>query len=244
MRNLYIITGTSRGIGLALATRLLALGHTVFGFSRNSCDLLEQYREYNHITIDLANFSYIEEAVDRSLSAAATNTFDAVYLINNAALVEPLRPIDKCTPEEIELNISVGLIAPAIIISAFIRRTMGYPMRRKVVNITSGSGKYPVAGMAAYSSAKSGLNMLTECIGLEQKQSNNPVEVIAIDPGMVETSMQQIARSKSEDEFEMTSFFKRASEEKLLNTTDEIASHVLRLLEERVANGTIVKYDK
>ncbi|WP_259391424.1 SDR family NAD(P)-dependent oxidoreductase [Paenibacillus sp. 1011MAR3C5] len=80
--------------------------------------------------------------------------------------------------------------------------------RRKIVNITSGSGSYPAPGMSSYCSAKAGLNMFTQCVGLEQQNQPNPVEVIAVIPGMVDTEMQAIARSKDEQSLGMAQQFR------------------------------------
>ena len=86
--------------------------------------------------------------------------------------------------------------------------------------------------------------MFTQSVGLEQSNNGNPVEIIAVEPGMVETQMQQTARSQPEDEFAMAKYFKDALVKGELMTTDELADHLLRIIDQKIQTGKIISYNQ
>jgi len=158
-------------------------------------------------------------------------------------MLEPLLPIEQCKPTELIANIETGLLAPMILTSSFIKSTSHLHVRRKIINITSGSGAYPAPGMSSYCSAKAGLNMFTQCVGQEQMNGTNPVEVIAVIPGMVDTELQAVARSKDESSFVLASQFRQVHEAGQLITPEEISAHLQRIIENRYTNGQIITYN-
>lgn len=239
----FIITGTSSGIGEAVAQSLLEGGDSVYGISRGESERLQPYSRYVHMRYDLRETERIEEMMNRIFETIDDGKLDMTGLINNAAMVEPLRPIDQCGAEPIAANLQISLIAPMVLTSVFIKRTRDWRVRRKVINISSGSGTYAAPSMSVYSAAKSGLNMFTRCVGAEQKLEGNPVEVIAIDPGMVETNLQRLARSQSEADFCMAGQFRQAYEGGHLLSAETIADHIVRIIEEAYEPGSLVRYD-
>ncbi|MGM0883040.1 MAG: SDR family NAD(P)-dependent oxidoreductase [Bacillota bacterium] len=204
----FIITGTSRGIGEQLAKMLLEADHHVYGISRSQSNALATYNKYTHTTFDLSHTVEIESKINDLFKQIPFRNFEMICLINNAAMLEPLKSIEECSVLEINKNLQISLIAPIVLTSCFIKQTNHFQGRRKIINISSGSGKYPAPDMSVYCTAKAGLNMFTHCVGAEQKSQPYPVEIIAVDPGMVETEMQKLARGKNEEDFEMSAFFK------------------------------------
>lgn len=241
-RGHFIITGTSKGIGEQLAGMLLDLGHQVYGIARGSSERLHSYSNYTHRTFDLNDIIGIESLIEGIVNEVNINDSKIFCLINNAAMLEPLKLIDRCTAQEIHHNLQVSLIAPMILTSSFIRCTQRLDIRRKIINITSGSGTYPAPGMSVYCTAKAGINMFTQCIGAEQSNQLEPVEIIAVDPGMVETELQAAARGKNEHEFEMAKYFKQAHESGQVQTTQELGRHLLKIIEEKISPGKLVNY--
>jgi benzil reductase ((S)-benzoin forming) len=82
-------------------------------------------------------------------------------------------------------------------------------MKRIIINISSGSGKYPAGGMSVYCSTKAAINMFTKCVDLELKEKTDKVKIYAVDPGMVNTEMQASARNEAND-FSLRAFFNDA----------------------------------
>ncbi|MGF7029261.1 short-subunit dehydrogenase involved in D-alanine esterification of teichoic acids [Paenibacillus mucilaginosus] len=92
--------------------------------------------------------------------------------------MEPLQSFEACGHEAIGASIRTNLIAPMVLTSSFIKYTENYPIRRKVVNISSAASFYPLSGMGTYCTAKAGINMFTSCVGAEQADKPNPVEIM------------------------------------------------------------------
>jgi benzil reductase ((S)-benzoin forming) len=208
----FLITGTSKGIGEALTRKILEDGNTVLGISRNSADALKS-ENYHHLLFDLTETFRISQIMDKANEIIGNHNFEFVCLVNNASAIEPLGSIDKCAMTEIESHVKVGLVAPMLLTSMFIQKFNTKKIRKKVVFILSGAAFTPLADQSIYCSCKAGINMFAQCVGLEQNNKESGFEVITIGPGMVDTSMQLAARSKTSDEFAMADFFKKAFED-------------------------------
>ncbi|WP_431785683.1 SDR family NAD(P)-dependent oxidoreductase [Paenibacillus lactis] len=240
----YIITGTSRGIGGQLALMLLQQGHAVYGIARNHSITLDRYERYTHYVYDLSDPSGLEQLMENIIRSIELADTDTLYLINNSSMLEPLGKIEQCGAAEIAKNVQITLIAPMILTSCFLNQTNRYKARRKIMNISSGSGVYPAPSMSAYCTAKAGLNMFTQCVGAEQASRENPVQIIAVNPGMVDTEMQSMARGQDEKQFELAGAFSQAFESGQLLSTAEIGEHLLRILDEEHSPGAIVNYNE
>ncbi|MEC0126635.1 SDR family NAD(P)-dependent oxidoreductase [Paenibacillus pabuli] len=228
----FIITGTSKGIGKQIAELLLEKGDHVYGIARGTSELEETYMRYQHIQFDLADIHSIADLVSSILKKIPLQEAEFIGLINNAAMLEPLKPIDHCNAEEIRLHLNISLAAPMIMTSSFIQLTNHLSTRRKIVNVSSGSGSYPAPSMASYCTSKAGMNMFTQCVAMEQSGQSNPVEVIAFDPGMVDTELQAVARGKSAEEFALSEVFGQVYEAGQLRSPEDVAKQLIERLEE------------
>ncbi len=194
----YIITGTRRGLGKALATEVLANGDFVLSLSRASDT---HYERYINIFCDLSNTQGTLEPFRRLLSQRPSHNLTGLVLINNAGILTPVGPIDKVSPRQIEQNLTVNLVAPAILIAEFLRLTETFQGPRRIINISSGAARHAYAGWAAYCSAKAGLDMLTKSVAIEQGDASDAVKIISFAPGVVDTDMQDQIRQAGQEEF-------------------------------------------
>ncbi|HVP20897.1 MAG TPA: SDR family NAD(P)-dependent oxidoreductase [Anaerolineaceae bacterium] len=236
----FLITGTSRGIGEAIAKKILENANTVLGVSRNQSSSLKS-SNYHHLSFDLNEISQISRIMEKADEIVGKRSFAFLCLVNNASASEPLGAIEKCPAEEIDSHVKIGLIAPMILTSQFIRRFSDTKTRKKVVFISSGAAFTPFSGDSIYCSAKAGIHMLAQCIGLEQKEKEYGFEVITIGPGMVDTHMQLVARSKTSEEYASADFMRRAFEQGLLQKPDAVAKKILTILENKYEQGQYVK---
>lgn len=99
----------------------------------------------------------------------------------------------------------------------------------------------PFAGMSAYCSSKAGLNMFTECVSMEQQNAANPVRLVAVYPGMIDTGMQSAARNSEVDRLPTAHFFRQAYDEGTLETPEQTAEKIIRLLKRGSQDTCIVK---
>ncbi len=235
----FIITGTSKGMGEAIARGLLESGDAVFGIARSEAGPLAGRKGYVHTSFNLLQTARIEPMLQAIIGQINPDEFEMICLINNAAMLEPLKRVEDLTAEEIAANIHISLLAPMVLTSVFIRETRSWNLRRKVIQVSSGSGTAANPDMSVYSAAKAGLNMFTACAGTELAGS---VEVIAVDPGMIDTPMQAIARNKDIGDFAMAAHFQHAHQAGLLQTPDEIAGHFMRIIDARMESGRVLTY--
>ncbi|MBY0202291.1 SDR family NAD(P)-dependent oxidoreductase [Paenibacillus cucumis (ex Kampfer et al. 2016)] len=227
----FIITGTSKGIGRQLAELCLEKGDSVYGIARGASDLGNIYERYTHVQFDLTDIQGIDDVISGILEQIPLLSVEYIGLINNAAMLEPLKPIDQCLADEISVHLNISLAAPMIFTSSFIHHTNHITARRKIINVSSASGSYPAPSMAAYCTSKAGINMFTQCVAMEQVSQSNPVEIVAFDPGMVDTELQAVARGKSTEEFALSGAFRDAYETGQLKTPRDVALEILKLLE-------------
>lgn len=239
MQALFVITGTSRGIGAALARRTVQEGHTVLGVSRAAPDPLPP-GDYRHLPFDLTQTDRVGEVVGMAVDLFEAGHFDFLCLVHNASATEPVGPVEHCGAEAIDAHLRIGLLAPMLLTSLFVRRFSGEPLRKKLAFISSGVAFRPLPDESIYCTAKAGLHMFAQCVGLEQKDKADGFEVVSIGPGMVDTDMQRTVRSKSSEEFAMADYFKQAHAEGKLQDPADVAGKILAILELKSEQGQYV----
>jgi benzil reductase ((S)-benzoin forming) len=237
VEHLFIITGTTRGIGRALADRALARGDSfVVGFSR-----ADAFVEGSHqnIRVDLNAIETIGAAFDGiGLDSERTGGLKKTVLINNAGVLGPIAPIVDCDTEALAGNIRVNLTAPMVLAHHFYRFSKSFPGKKWIVNITSGASRSPYYGWSAYGAAKAGLDMATRAMALEFSRIDPAFHVCAVAPGTVDTDMQAQIRRCTPEQFERVDKFIDLKTNNALFTPRQTAEDLIRLIvEERLENG-------
>jgi NAD(P)-dependent dehydrogenase (short-subunit alcohol dehydrogenase family) len=234
-RPLTIITGASRGMGLALAGQLLAAGHELLCISRKRNDgLAAQARQSGqHCEQWLQDLSQTEAAAGRLetwLSGLLADQYAAITLINNAGLVPRLAPLSAIPSAELAAALRVDLEAPMLLTSAFLRATASWRNPRKVLNISSGLGRQPMASQAAYCAAKAGMDLFTRCVALEEAARPNGARVCSLAPGVIDTDMQVALRSADVSQFPDVGTFVGLKQRGALSSPADAAARILAFL--------------
>jgi benzil reductase ((S)-benzoin forming) len=239
MQGIYIITGTSRGIGAAVAAHLLQTGNRVIGISRSPSALAGTpgFHEVRASVTDAAWIGSTFGAVETMLSEHAVGM---LCLFNNAAIVEPLGAIETCAADAIARHVAVNLTAPIQLTARFMAHFADLELRRKVVFMTSGAAHSAFPDMALYCTSKAGISMFSECVGSEQQGKANGFEVAAINPGMVETDMQETARGMDPDAFRPSDMFRGARASGVVRDVESAARTICAILEARTDMGKTV----
>lgn len=232
----FIITGTSRGIGEALANQLLAEDHHIFCISRTPNErVIERAREKNarltYCSFDLNQLVDIDrlfEEIFREIEDRADLT--AIYLINNAGMLTPVAPIEHNTAASIMENVNVNLIAPMITTSNFIKRSLPLNIDKRVMNISSASARYLLPSQSCYSTSKAGLDSFTKSVSLEQSSQQHAVKVVSVYPGMIDTQLQAEIRSASKEQFPYVDQFIQLAQEGKLQTPEYTAAKLIDIL--------------
>lgn len=205
--SLYILTGASRGLGAALAEQLLAPGVMLVGIARHADAALNAKAQaagasLEQWTLDLADPVPAAERLDAWLRSIDPARFDDAALINNAGVITPPGPIDDCSAAELSAALRVGLEATVLLSAAFLRGTRAWPARRKVLNISSGLGRRPMAGSAPYCAAKAGMDLFSRALALDEAhRGDRGAKVVSLAPGVIDTGMQVQLRSADETGF-------------------------------------------
>jgi len=236
--NLYIITGTTKGLGRALADAIAAdAGNFLVTLSRAPEAATERAVA---ISVDLAHSSALQAACDRLEGALAGRRFDKAVLVNNAGVVSPVGPLEAVEPAEMEANLAVNLVAPMLLMQRFLQATRTVPLRR-IINISSGAGRRPIFGWSAYCAAKAGLDMASRTVAAEAEARGLAVEVTSLAPGVIDTSMQATVRGASKEAFIDVERFRAMKEEGALRPADDVAADILRLEAEGRLRGDAVQ---
>jgi NAD(P)-dependent dehydrogenase (short-subunit alcohol dehydrogenase family) len=124
----------------------------------------------------------------------------------------------------------VGLEAPMLLTSAFLRTTAAWAASRRVLNISSGLGRRAMAGSAAYCAAKAGLDHFSRAVALEEAQRPNGARIVSLAPGVIDTDMQTQLRSADERRFPERERFVQLQAQGQLLSPAEAATRVLAYL--------------
>jgi benzil reductase ((S)-benzoin forming) len=235
-RHLTILTGASRGMGLAMAGQLLAAGHDLLCLSRKPNDELQAQarhlgRQCEHWPQDLARADAVAGRLETWLRAQDRATLASATLINNAGLMPRVAPIDAIPAEQLKDAMRVDLEAPMLLTGAFLRATAGWSVPRKVLNISSGLGRRAMAAQAVYCAAKAGMDHFTRCVALEQAGLPNGARICSLAPGVIDTDMQVQLRAADPAQFPDRGNFVGLKEKGVLATPSEAAARVLAYLQ-------------
>ena len=219
--NLFIIFGTSRGLGLALCDYILQFsGNVVLAIDRKKVTGASSDRLQRTI-IDLAK-TLSPAVISGLFHSPLQKNYKNLYLINNASILEPIGPIGEVDAAELKQLANINFLNYAVIINEFIRQAKNLKARKRILNITSGAAISPQYGLAGYCSTKAALEMLGGCIFLEQ-QVFNQVQIMSFRPGVINTNMQKKLRESPETNFRNSRVHEKLYRNNALLTPEYVA---------------------
>jgi benzil reductase ((S)-benzoin forming) len=228
MKHLTILTGASRGMGLAMAKQLISQGHELLCISRQQNPDLTALAQAHSVPItqwqkDLAEpMDWLNEFQNllksKCLLTINISPFTNMALINNAAMIPTISPFSEAIAREQILTLRVGLEAPMLLTGAFLSATKHFRGSRKVLNISSGLGRTPMASQSAYCATKAGMDHFSRCVALDEALASNGAKICSLAPGVIDTDMQVQLRSAANGQFPDVGYFEE------LKTTGGLAS--------------------
>jgi NAD(P)-dependent dehydrogenase (short-subunit alcohol dehydrogenase family) len=234
--HLFILTGASRGMGLAMARQLLQAEHTLLCISRKTNETLAAQARLAGTTLlqwaqDLAEGAEVSARLEQWLREQAGVGFASAVLINNAGMIPRIAPLSDADADELRQTLAVGLEAPMQLSAAFLRATESWTAQRKVLNISSGLGRKPMASQAPYCAAKAGLDHFTRCLALEEALKPRGAAVCSLAPGVIDTDMQVQMRGAEASAFPDVETFANLKNSGRLSSPEEAARNVLAYLQ-------------
>lgn len=171
-KHLTILTGGSRGMGLAMGQQLLTQGHHVLSIARKTSAELaasaskpEQLLQWEQ---DLSQSAAAAQRLATWLDTLESSDWASITLINNAGVIPQIAPLSQVPAADMINAMRVGLEAPMALTGAFLGATESWSIPRKVLNISSGLGRRAMASQASYCTAKAGMDQFSNCVALEE----------------------------------------------------------------------------
>ena len=235
-RHLTILTGASRGMGLAMAQQRLAAGHDLLTLSRKPSEVLaaqaeQAGRQCEQWPQDLARGETAAARLETWLQSQDQNDLASVTLINNAGMLPRIAPLDDIPAAQLAESMRVDLEAPMLLTAAFLRATAGWSLPRKILNISSGMGRRAMAAQAPYCAAKAGMDHFSRCVALEQASLPHGARICSLAPGVIDTDMQAQLRGADAARFPDLGNFVGLKEKGVLSSSPEAAAQVLAFLD-------------
>ncbi len=216
-----LVTGASRGIGLAIATRLAAAGYDVTALARTQGPALDAAIAASNGRIrffgfDLSDIDAIPEMV-RTLKAE----HGAIWgLVNNAGMgLDGL--LANTHNSQIEAVIRLNVTAP-IVLTKYVVRGMLTGEGGRIVNLSSIIGSTGYTGLSVYGATKASMIGFTKSLAREMGRQN--VTVNAVAPGFIETEMTDGLGDEGKEQVRRRSALRRLAE------VDDVAAMVEFLL--------------
>jgi 3-oxoacyl-[acyl-carrier protein] reductase len=239
LRNV-IVTGASRGLGLAISATLAASGYQVIAIARTQSAPLgaamARAREAGSGAIQFRAFDLLETQAIAPLVSELRKRFGPLYgLVNNAAL-GTAGVLAMMRDDQLETLVRLNTISP-MILSKYVVRTMMSEKSGRIVNMASIVASTGYHGLSVYSATKASLIGFTRSLAREVGPLGITVNAVA--PGFVETDMTQELEGAQREQIKRRSALRR------LPDLDDVAAAVEFLLSDKAKNitGTTLTVD-
>jgi NAD(P)-dependent dehydrogenase (short-subunit alcohol dehydrogenase family) len=194
---IVLITGATRGLGLAMTDEFIRRNHTVIGCGRSP----GQVAALSRVHPAPHDFQVVDVASDAAVAAWAASLIAAGtipdLILNNAAIINRNAPLWKVGAEEFSQVIDINIKGVTNVIRHFtpamIRRGSGV-----IVNFSSGWGRSTNAEVAPYCATKWAIEGLTQAFAQDLPHG---LAAVALNPGIINTDMLQSCFSGSADSY-------------------------------------------
>lgn len=174
-----LVTGASRGIGAAIAARLVAGGLRVHGVARNAEALAALQAELGDAFVPTP-----ADVTDTAAVLTAVEGAEIDVLVNNAGGLATVRPLFEQTAEETAQVVALNLVAPLQLMQGLLPGMIARG-RGHVINMTTTAARAVFAGTTVYAAAKAGLSHASRVARYDLVGTR--VRITDVAPGRVET---------------------------------------------------------
>jgi 3-oxoacyl-[acyl-carrier protein] reductase len=230
-----VISGASRGLGLAMAADLLKAGLNVAAFARTVTPGMLELRDtfgsrFHHESVDINDRSMVSAFLTR----AAERIGPPDALINNAAVGQDSLLV-QTRPADIASLIATNLTAPLLLTRDFLRTLLASGQRGRIVMIGSVCAQRGYPGLIAYSATKGALESATRSLAREWRDR---VLVNCISPGFFDSEMSAVLGAD-----QVASIARRTPTGRLVTPEDILPLVRTLLIEHTNINGQVISAD-
>jgi len=233
-KNVFV-TGSTRGIGLAVAHQFASLGANVVlnGRSEISEDLLAQFVDYGVTVVGISGDISNGEDAKRMVAEAIEKLGSVDVLVNNAGITNDKLML-KMTEEDFERVLKINLTG-AFNMTQAVLKPMSKARQGAIINMSSVVGLMGNVGQANYSASKAGLIGFSKSVAREVAGRNVRVNVIA--PGFIESDMTEGLPEKIKEMSLAQIPMKR------FGNTEEVADVAVFLATQEYLTGQVIAID-
>ena len=233
-KNVFI-TGSTRGIGLAMAHKFASLGANIILNGRREIgeELISEFSDYGVQVIPLSGDVSDSTDAKRMVEEAIEKLGSVDILVNNAGITKDKLML-KLTEEDFEQVLKVNLVG-AFNMTQAVLKPMTKARQGAIINVSSVVGLIGNVGQANYAASKAGLIGFTKSVAREVAARN--VRVNAIAPGMIESDMTDVLSDKVKEATLAQIPMKR------FGNTSEVAEVATFLARQEYLTGQVIAID-
>lgn len=248
-KSFYVITGASKGLGSDIALKVSNGNSILLLIARDEVSL----REVANKCINLGSIVYtlLEDISDDNFHLKFTTIIDIIelknvhyfYLFNNASVIDPITKLKNISIFDQRRVMNINLTSAIFLSSEFLKLIENQKnIKSYIINISSGVSMKAVNGWSLYCISKAGINMLTSCIAEETKDID--LYTVAINPGAMDTSMQDKIRNSDKIEVPITERFMEMHKLGQLKNSFNVANKIIELIDNKVyPNGGFIDFN-
>lgn len=230
-----VVSGGSRGLGLAIVEDILARGAKVAAFARTVTPELAALAAAAPDRVVVAPIDVTDvTAVNAFLKEAETRLGPIDALVNNAAMGQDSMHIHT-SPAQIAKIIETNLTAPMLLARAVLRRILAKGHRGRIVMVTSVCAQRGYSGLVAYSATKGGLDSAMRALAREM---HGRALVNSVAPGFFASEMSSVL-----GQTQLDTITRRTPSNRLVEPADIVPVVRMLLFEDTNINGQVVTVD-